>query len=442
MGLMASAKGMSAIIRTISRTWKPVSLAAVASISILLAANVFAAAAGTRGFAAKSEMPSNNVIKIGFIASLTGLVPDHNQELVNGFNLYLDQIGHKMAGKDVQVIIQDDEGKVSKCVEYAKRLIQRDKVSLIGGIFYAPIAYKVAPVVNDLKTPLIIASSAADDVTKRVRYDWVIRTCRAGSQVTHPLGDYAAKQLHFKRIAIVSGSQPYCYETQGGFQHAFEEAGGQIVQKLWVPFDAGDYSNSIKRIKKNVDAVFVVLSNGTNATFGKQYHALNGKVPLLSVEQTVSEFSLLNSGDAWLGTICGSAYTAALNTPENKRFEAAYRAKFGQEPGVFAANGYANAMFIHKAVDALKGDVSDKAKLMAALRKVSINSPLGSLKLDKYGQSVENIYITKVEKKNGRYQNSVVFTYHDVSQFWKWDPLRFLKEPLYSRTDPPCTHCL
>ena len=99
-------------------------------------------------------------------------------------------------------------------------------------------------------------------------------------------------------------------------------------------------------------------------------------------------------------------------------------------------------MWIHKAVEAVHGDVENKEKFLAALKQVQLpNSPRGPLKLDTYGTVVQNIYIRRVDKVANRYQNTVIYTYPMCSQFWKWKPEEFLKQPVYSKDYPPCTHC-
>jgi branched-chain amino acid transport system substrate-binding protein len=79
---------------------------------------------------------------------------------------------------------------------------------------------------------------------------------------------------------------------------------------------------------------------------------------------------------------------------------------------------------------------------MAALRAADIgDAPRGPVKMDAYGNPTQNIYIRKVERVNGKLQNTVIYTYPAVSQFWKYNPEEFLKQPVYSRDFPPCRHC-
>ena len=95
-----------------------------------------------------------------------------------------------------------------------------------------------------------------------------------------------------------------------------------------------------------------------------------------------------------------------------------------------------------EAAKAVGGRVEDRAAFMAALRAVEIgDAPRGPIKMDAYGNPTQNIYIRKVERVGGKLQNTVIYTYPAVSQFWKYNPEEFLKQPVYSREFPPCRFC-
>jgi branched-chain amino acid transport system substrate-binding protein len=148
-------------------------------------------------------------------------------------------------------------------------------------------------------------------------------------------------------------------------------------------------------------------------------------------------------GDEALGTISPLIYSGALDTPANRRFAKEYRARFGKVPSYFAETNYTSGRWINEAVRALGGNVEDREKFLAALRKVEIpDAPRGPVKLDAYGNPIQNVYIRRVERnREGELQNTVIVTIPAVSQFWKYAPEEFLRQPLYSRDVPPCRSC-
>jgi branched-chain amino acid transport system substrate-binding protein len=148
-------------------------------------------------------------------------------------------------------------------------------------------------------------------------------------------------------------------------------------------------------------------------------------------------------GDEAIGTVTPLIYSAALDTPGNRKFVKDYRAKFGKVPSYFSESNYTSARWIHDAVKALNGNVEDREALLAALRKVEIADAVrGPVKFDAAGNPIQNVYIRKVERnKDGELQNTVIVTIPNVSQFWKYGPDEFLKQPVYSRDFPACKAC-
>ena len=135
-----------------------------------------------------------------------------------------------------------------------------------------------------------------------------------------------------------------------------------------------------------------------------------------------------------LGVITPLHYSAALDLPMNKEFVKKYRAKYGKVPSYYSETCYTAMPLVDQAVTSLKGDVSKRDRVLRALQSVNLNeTPRGPLKFDPYGNPIQNIYIRKVERDEGELQNTVIYTYPEVSQFWKYKPEDYLKQPVYSR---------
>jgi branched-chain amino acid transport system substrate-binding protein len=248
--------------------------------------------------------------------------------------------------------------------------------------------------------------------------------------------------LGYKKVVTLVSDYPYGYEVVGGFQQSFEDSGGQVVQKLWAPLGFKDFKDLIRKIRPDADAIFICIVGQSSEIIPAQLKQFGPRLPIIGATTSFEQGVLEKVGADLDGCISTNPYSASLDTPENKKFVAAYRKAYKSEPGWYAECGYTNMMAIHKAVDSINGNVEDKAALMAALRKLELkNAPRGPIKIDEYGNPTDNIYIRKVEKKNGSYQNTVIFTYQMVSQFWKWKPEDYLKQPPYTRTYPPCKYC-
>jgi len=150
------------------------------------------------------------------------------------------------------------------------------------------------------------------------------------------------------------------------------------------------------------------------------------------------EHALPSMGDEAIGVISPLHYSEVLDNPANKKFVKAFRDKAKKAASYYAEGAYTGARWIMEAIKAVNGDVENRSKLMAALKKVELKDvPRGPMKLDDYGNPIQNVYIRKVERVGGDLQNTVIQTYPNVSQFWKYKPEEFLKQPVYSRDYPP-----
>jgi branched-chain amino acid transport system substrate-binding protein len=384
-------------------------------------------------------------IRIGFVTDLTGPAAQAAKDMVNGITLYLDEIGSQMAGRKVELIVEDSQGRPDVALTKLRKIVEHDRVHLVAGVLFGHIGYALAPKVEEYKVPALFTVTAADDLTQRLKYRWVIRTGWASSQPSHPFGEYAAKTLGYKKVAVIASDYAFGWEVVGGFQRTFEESGGQVVQKLWAPLGVMDLAPYIAKIRRDADAVLTMVAGASTIQFMKQYDeaGLRGKIPLIGGGPAVDEALLPSMGDEAIGVISPLIYSGALDTPANRRFAKEYRTRFGKVPSYFAETNYTSGRWINEAVRALSGQVEDREKLLAALRRVEIpDAPRGPIKLDGYGNPIQNVYFRKVERnRDGELQNTVILTIPAVSQFWKYNPEEFLRQPVYSRDVPACRYC-
>ncbi len=383
-------------------------------------------------------------IKIGVISPMTGGAAQAGKDMTNGMQMWLDENGGQIAGRKVELIIEDSQGQPNIALTKLQKLVERDQVHVLVGELFAHIGYAMAPKVDEYRIPMLYPVIAADDLTQRKPAKWVVRTGWTSSQPSHPFGEYAAKTLGYKKIVTIGIDYAFGWEVIGGFQKTFEENGGQIVQKLWAPLNTTDFAPYLSQIKRDADAVFALMVSGSALRFPKQYQdaGLKAKLPLIGGGTTFDEFVLPSLGDEAIGGMTPLQYSAALDTPINKRFVAEYRKKYGKVPSYFSETSYTSTRWIAEAAKAVGGDVENREKFLEALRKVEIpDSPRGPVKLDAHGNPIQNIYVRKVEKKDGELWNTVIHTFPAVSQFWKYKPEEFLKQPVYDRNFPACKYC-
>ena len=388
-------------------------------------------------------------LRIGYLAPLTGGLAQTGIDMRDGFLLYLDQHGNKLGGMDVKLIIEDEQGKGDVAVTKAKKLVLQDKVHILIGGVLASTGYALAPVSTELKTMYIPSIPAADDLTQRrlKEFPYLIRTSWSSSQPNHPLGQWACDQ-GYKKIVTVAADYAFGYETVGGFQKAFEDCGGKIIQKIWPPLGAKDFGPFIPTIKGDADAVFSLMVGPMPAQFIKQMRGAGFKKPIIGGGTSYDEFVLPFMGDEAVGDVSSLHYSAALQTPENEAFVKAYRAKFGKVPSYYSENNYTTAMWLDEAIKKAGGKWPGPEELIKIMVGIKLDkTPRGPVSFDDMRNPVQNIYIKKVEKKKmfgydkDELWNTVIKTYPNVDQFWTYGKDKFLAQPVYDKNFPPCKFC-
>ena len=387
-------------------------------------------------------------LRIGYLAPLTGGLAQTGIDMRDGFLLYLEQHGNKLGGMDVKLIIEDEQGKGDVAVTKAKKLVLQDKVHILIGGVLASTGYALAPVSTELKTMYIPSIPAADDLTQRQlkNFPYLIRTSWSSSQPHHPLGQWACDQ-GYKKVVTIAADYAFGYEVVGGFQKAFEDCGGKIIQKIWPPLGAKDFGPFIPTIKADTDAVFSLMVGPMPAQFIKQMRGAGFKKPIIGGGTSYDEFVLPFMGDEAIGDVSALHYSAALDTPKNIEFVKAYRAKFGKVPSYYSENNYTTAQWLDEALKKAGGKWPGPEELIKLMVGIKLDSVRGPISFDENRNPIQNIYIKKVEKKKmfgyekDELWNTVIKTYPNVSQFWTYGKDKFLAQPVYDKNFPPCKFC-
>jgi branched-chain amino acid transport system substrate-binding protein len=394
--------------------------------------------------AAPMAMAEKGPIKIGFIAPATGNFAQMGQDMIAGFKMYLEEIGYKVDGRKIQLIVEDEGGKPNIAVAKARKLIKNDKVDLIAGVFMTSAAYAVAPVCKRAGIPLIITLSAGDDLTQRKRSKYVTRVSFTGSELGMVAGTFAYKKLGWRKADCLAMDYAWGHENVGAFQRSFEALGGKVIQKIWTPVNTADFGPYVANIKREADGIYDVVTGGASIRFIKALRnsGLMAKMEVMTAGTGTDESLLPALGDTALGIYSVFNWSAVLDTPENKAWVAKVRKATGKEAPMGMAICYDGAKWIINAIKEVHGDVENKEAFLKAVRKVELPRSLrGPLKMDDYGHVIQNVYIRQVEKVDGKLQNSIVATYPMASQFNTIAPEKYLKTPVNSRSYPPCKHC-
>ena len=347
-------------------------------------------------------------LKIGIVTTLSGPAAVLGQQLRNGFELAVKDNGGKLGGRDVELIVQDDELKPDVAVSKAKALVDRDKVDFVVGPIFSNILVAIMKPVTESGAILISPNAGTSNFAGKDCNPNFFVTSYQNNQVHEVMGKFATDS-GVKKAFIMAPNYPAGKDSLAGFKTYYK---GAIADEVYVPLGQLDYSAELSRISASgADAVFVFLPGGMGVNFVKQFRqaGLADKVKFLSAF-TVDESTLPAQKDAALGFMAGANWAPDLDTPQNKKFVAGYEKAYdGKVPASYAFQAYDAALLIDGALKATGGKTSDKAALRAAMAKAPFTSLRGKFKFNTNHYPIQDFYQVKVVKRDdGKFATSIV----------------------------------
>ena len=377
-------------------------------------------------------------MRLGLMTVKTGPLASGGIDMERALVQYLKEHNNTMGGRKVELLVGDSGGVPAQSRTKTQELVERDKIQVMIGPLDTASALATDDYIRQAQL-LTLSVAAAEDMTQRKPNPWFTRGTSTSSQSAAPLADYCAKTLKMKRMAVIADDIAYGHEMCAGFMRVFEDAGGKVVQRMFPPLTVPDYGTYLAQMKTNIDGIFLGFAGSNGFRFLRQMneYGLIKKVTPVGGMTALDEAVLRNMGDEALGIVTSCWYSAEIENAINKRFVANFRVDHGYDPGFYAAATYTEAAVLDQTLQKIGGKIEDKQAFMKAVRSGKFDTCRGPVSFDQYGNVVGNVYIRKVERKDGRLVNRVIHTYPNVSQFWTYKPDEFLKNPVYSRDFPP-----
>jgi branched-chain amino acid transport system substrate-binding protein len=356
---------------------------------------------------AAGQVQADDKIRVGVIVTLSGAGAVLGQQARDGFNLAVKDLGGKMAGKDVEVVVVDDELKPDVAVTKVKGLLERDKVDFVVGPIFSNVLQAIHKPVVESKTFLISPNAGPSSFAGKECSPFFYVTSYQNDQVHEILGK-VAQDRGYKKVYLMVPNYQAGKDSVAGFKLDYK---GEIAEESYMPLGTLDFQAELSKIAAaKPDAVFTFMPGGMGVNLVKQYKqaGLADRIPFLSAF-TVDESTLPAQQDAAVGMFGGSNWAPNLDNPQNKKFVAEYEAAYKSVPATYAFQAYDAAMLIDSAAKAVKGDFSNKDAVAAALKKADFTSLRGGFKFNTNGYPIQDFYLTKVAKRaDGKFQTEIV----------------------------------
>ena len=340
-------------------------------------------------------------VKVGLVMPMTGALAAAGRETVDGAKLYMAQHGDKVAGRTIVLIVKDDATAPDNSRRLAQELIVNDHVDFLGA-GSTPAALSMASVVTQGKVPAVVMISGTSIVTERSPY--YVRTSFTLGQQSGIMADWAIKNGSRKAVSILSDFAPGA-EAGKVFEQHFVKGGGQVLDTLKVPLANPDFSPFLQRAADlHPDTLFVFVPAGQAGPLARQFaeRGLNKSgIKLIGPGDIVDDDDLPGTGDTLMGVVSAGFYSAAHPSQMNKDYVAAYQKATGHRANFISVGGYDGMHAIYAALQKTGGK-TDADAVVAAMKGLSWESPRGPISIDPRTRDiVQNIYVRKVEKKDG-----------------------------------------
>jgi len=364
-------------------------------------------------------------IKIGELLPLTGAFGSNvGNDNKDGFALYFQTLNNTIAGRQIQISTQDDQGLGEPTAVKSRELVENEKVSLLVGIEGTPEALALAPYVKQAKVPVAITGNAGTAnllVDPRIASPYLNRFTVAVPQFSDTISDWAYKQGYRKAVLIVS-------DYAGGLQTgdaaaaAFVNRGGSIVQELYPAQGTKDFGPFLAKLDQSADVIMEFLPGTDGLRFMQQFddYVPQRKAVILDINNVIARGPNVDQlKDKAVGIVASADWTEALDNPLNQAFLKLFAQKFpGRVTSADVAEGYAGAQAVASAIKAVNGNVENSGAFLNALHNVDVDTIKGHVKLDKTDDVVESMYIFQIVKNGSSYGRKVLATYKDITPFW------------------------
>ena len=354
-----------------------------------------------------SAAQAQEKLKIGLLLTLSGPSAVLGQQARDGFNLAVKDLGGKLGGREVDVLVVDDELKPDVAVTKAKGLVERDRVDFVVGPIFSNVAVAAHKPIVDSNTFFISPNAGPSNLAGRNCSPFFFATSYQNDQNHEVLGK-VAQDRGYKRVYLLAPNYQAGKDALAGFKRHYK---GEIVEESYTPLNTLDFQAELAKVAAlSPDAIFTFMPGGMGVNLVKQYRAagLADRIPFLSAF-TVDESTLPAEQDAAIGMFGGSNWAPNLDTPQNKKFVESYEAAYGSVPGSYAMHAYDTALLIDSAVRATGGKTDAKDALRDAIRKADFKSLRGDFKFGANGFPVQDFYLVKAAKRpDGKFQTEIV----------------------------------
>jgi branched-chain amino acid transport system substrate-binding protein len=369
---------------------------------------------------ASAAATAGRPLKIGQLLPFTKVYAELGNSMKRSTDLYLKQKGNSLAGRPVTVIYEDEANDPAVGAQKTQKFIEQDNVDLMMGIVATPIAYAIRNAVDSAKMIFIETNAGGNALTRDIanctpacKSKYIFRSSFSSWQISSPIGEYFATKKGVKEAFTFVADYGFGTESAADFTSSFTKAGGKVTGSLKAPLGSADFLPYVTQLKNQPTKDIYSFFSGTDAiNYIRAWNQLG--MPAAGYKMNGAGFLteqdvLKEVKEQAVGAVTSLFWAVTLENAENKAFVDAYQKEYNLLPDVFAVQAWDGLMAVDLALQATKGDTSNKDAFIAALEGVKFKSPRGDFEFDKTTHNViQDIYIREVKVQSGAAVNTVV----------------------------------
>ncbi len=370
---------------------------------------------------------AEGTIKIGVLAALDGVFATGAQDGVKNIELAIMENKGMAGGKKIEFVVAPTDTTPDTTIRQARKLIEQDQVDFIIG----PLSGSEGLAMRDYSKTIpdktvINGVSGALETTFVDPSPNFFRFNLDGAQMGAGLGTYVVEEKGWKKVATIAADYAFGYTNFMGFAVDFCKAGGEIVERYWIPLGSGDFGGVIAALPDDVDAIYLGVGGTDAINFLNQYEQAGGETNLIGGSIMADQTVLTSKGrakEALAGTPSSGLMADENTDPAWLAYVKRYQEAFPESerlpsPSLFGVGYYLATKAALQALDEIGGDLSDgQKKFHAALSELKLESPVGLITLNENRQAIGPVFINEVvEGPNGDLENKFIKRIDGVTQ--------------------------
>ncbi|WP_265975184.1 ABC transporter substrate-binding protein [Brucella intermedia] len=360
---------------------------------------------------------ANKPLKIGMVTSLSGPFTSLGESMRAGMEMLLAESGDSIAGRPVELIVEDDQAKPEEGVRKFRKLLGQDNVDVVCGVISSAVALAVRDVVAEAQALTFISAGSANDLARKAASPLIFRPTKTNWMIGSTGGQWAAEKVSKTGCLTIGADYAAGREYIGDFADTYRKHGGAIKKQLWAPLGTTDFGPLLTTIlSEQPEFIYSFFAGSDAVRFLKQMqeYRLTGKIKLIGGGALFDQEDVVSAvKNAALGGIntCNQSPTAESSLA----FSKAYKEAKGVLPGEMSTAGYVTGQVIKAAAERVEGDLSAKEKVREALLANPVNTVFGPMSFDpRNNQAILDIYVNEIQESADGPVNQVIHTYKAV----------------------------